>query len=125
MSYQGHGVDISRKAGADLSAAQFKFVSVDANGEVVVAGAGDFAIGVLQNNPGAGELATVRVAGISKVKADAAIAAGARVTPSADGEAATSTVATDNTTGIALEAAGGAGEVIPVCVMHTGTSVAN
>lgn len=125
MSFQGHQTCISLKAGADLSAAQFKAVSVDANGEAVVAGAGDFAVGVLQNNPGLGELATVQIAGISKMKADAAVAAGARIASSADGEAATSTVATDNSIGIALAAAAGAGEIIPVLVVHAGASVAN
>lgn len=113
MSYQARGVDITLPAGADLSAAQFKFVKMTSTG-IAVAGAGEPAVGVLQNKPGIGQPATVRFHGISKVKADAAVARGGIVASSADGEAVVSATAGHIKLGVALEAAGAAGEVIPV-----------
>jgi len=56
-------------ASADLSAAQFKFVSLDASGDVQLATDGDVVIGVLQNKPdAAGEPCEIVVAGLTKVK---------------------------------------------------------
>jgi len=47
----------------------------------------DVPIGVLQNTPASGEQAVVRVAGVSKVSADATLAAGDIIGSSADGQA--------------------------------------
>jgi len=46
-------------AGADLSAAARKFVKFDANGKVVLSGAGDAMAGILQNKPILDEPASV------------------------------------------------------------------
>jgi hypothetical protein len=64
-----HDLDnISRVAGADLSSAQFKFVESNSSGTVTVTNAaGEYVLGVLQNNPASGQAATVAVGGISKV----------------------------------------------------------
>ena len=64
-----HDLDnISRVAGADLSSAQFKFVESNSSGTVTVTNAaGEYVLGVLQNNPTSGNAATVAVGGISKV----------------------------------------------------------
>jgi hypothetical protein len=122
---QGYGTDISLLAGADLSAAQFKAIKVNSSGQAVLAAAGDFAIGVLQNNPASGEAATVRVAGKSKFNGDAAVAAGAKVTASADGQIITATVATDNVLGVCLEAVANAGEVGSLLITTSGVGVAD
>lgn len=53
-------------AGADLTAAQFRFVKISA-GTIVLCGAGEQAAGVLQNAPKQGEAAIVGFSGISKV----------------------------------------------------------
>lgn len=74
--YSGWGSDQSFKAAVDLNDYQYRFViSGSVEGEITFAAtlAGS-ALGVLQNDPRAGEEATVRVAGISKVMADAASA---------------------------------------------------
>ena len=123
MSYQANETCISRLAGADLRTAQFKAVKINSSGQAVLAAAGDFAIGILQNKPNVGEAATIQVHGISKASADAAITAGARVTPSADGQLVTATVATDNTLGVALEGAAAAGVIFPVLILQAGASV--
>lgn len=77
------------EAGGDLSADQFKFVSLAADGQVdVTASAGGNAIGVLLNNPSAaGYAATVVVSGDVMVKAGGTITAGDQIQSSATGEA--------------------------------------
>lgn len=72
-------------AAADLSAKQFCFVKIDASGLVAVCGNGELALGVLQNNPVAGEAADVMVEGVTKVVCSASLAAGAVVGSNASG----------------------------------------
>lgn len=79
----------TRVAAADLSGHQFRFVKLDANGEVVaISGATDLPYGVLQNDPGTGEAAELVLVGITKMSADVALTPGAVVSTSADGQAA-------------------------------------
>lgn len=106
-------LDITFKAGADLSASQFAPVKLGANvNEVVLAGANEEAIGILQNTPTAGKAASVRLAGTSKVKASAAIAKGAAVVAAANGKVVTAGVQPQNILGLALEAAAADGDII-------------
>ena len=60
---------ITKEAGADLSAGQFKFVEIAADGQVdLVGSAGGSGIGVLLNKPNAaGVAATIAVDGVVKV----------------------------------------------------------
>jgi hypothetical protein len=125
MATQGYGVDITLIAAVDFTTKQFHAVKVDAAGKAALAGAGDFAVGILQDNVPAGEAARVRISGKSKMVADAAVAAGAKVTPSADAQGATATVTTDNILGVAASAAAAAGEVFEVIITHSGTGVAD
>lgn len=87
-------------ASADLSADQYKFVSVNSSGEILVnvdAGAKDTAVaGILQNDPdAAGRAGTVAVGGASKVIAGAGgLALGALVTSDATGGGITATTGT-------------------------------
>lgn len=138
MSFQTQGTDITLLAGADLSSSQFRAVTVNSSGRVVAATAGQHAIGVLQNNPTSGQAATIRVGGVSKFAAGAAITlqnGGRLVASDATGRAVAATAATVNTSdagaaadavagsnvlGIALEAAGAAGVVIAVLLTHSG-----
>ena len=82
---------ITLEAGQDLSAKQFRFVELAADGQVdAVASAGGNAIGVLTNDPSAaGRAATVCIAGIAKVVAGGTVAAGAMVQADAAGDAIT------------------------------------
>ena len=59
--------DESFPAGADLTGDQYKIVKLNASGQVVLSGAGELAIGVLQNKPGDGEAAQIRIFGLSRV----------------------------------------------------------
>lgn len=113
MAYEIPGLVVSFPAGGDLSSSQFKFVKLNASGQVVdIAAATDVPIGVLQNNPTSGQGATVMIDGITKLQADAALTVGTAIGPSADGQADAKTLGTDTTEqacGLVLEAAGAAG----------------
>ena len=86
------------KAGADLSAKQFRFVKLDASGDAVVcSGVTDIPIGVLQNKPTSGQAVEVMAIGISKVEGDADLAIGDMIGTSADGQAAAYVAGTDTT----------------------------
>ena len=92
-------------AGEDLSSAQFKFVTLESDGQVDLAdAAGENAIGVLLNDPASGEAATVAVSGKVMVTSGGTIAAGAQVQTDASGDALTA-AAGDVVLGYALEAA--------------------
>ena len=109
----------SWNAAADLSSAQYKFVELGSTGVTVCNAATDNPVGILQNAPKSGEVATVLVAGKSKVQADAALAIGDRIGPSADGQADVKLVGTDVTeyiVGFVTSAASNAGELATVIV---------
>jgi len=92
-------------AGEDLSSAQFKFVTLESDGQVDLAdSAGENAIGVLLNQPTAGKAATVAVSGKVMVTSGGTIAAGAQIQTDASGDALTA-AAGDVVLGYALEAA--------------------
>jgi len=82
MAVHGKMETLQLRAGADLSALQYKAIKID--GTIAVAGSD--AIGILQNKPGAaGEDATVCYFGHAKASAGAAITKGNRVTLTASG----------------------------------------
>lgn len=111
------------KAGADLSALQFRFVNVDATGVIAVTVLGQQAVGVLQNKPKSGEAAdyeAVGGGGIVRVETDGTVAVGERVTTTANGRAAQA-AATQYVYGIALAGDGGsAGALVPVQLVSLG-----
>lgn len=109
------------EASGDLSAAQYRGVVLDANGEVALAGAGERILGVLQNKPSAqGQAATVSGPGdTTKMVAGAAVVLGANVTTDASGDAVTAATG-DYIIGQCRTAAANAGELITVCVTQPG-----
>lgn len=78
MVYSGPGWDLTFTAGEDLSAMQYRFVHLANDTDVDMLDSGtEFPVGILQNAPASGEDAVVRVAGISKLIANDAVAVGA------------------------------------------------
>ena len=124
MAWDGPNLKIpGLTAAANYSAVanQYKFVKLSAAKVVTVCdGTTDKPIGVLQNRPKLGEEAEVVCIGITKVRGDENLAAGASIGTSADGEAATYSVS-DNTkhiVGIVIEdnaAAGGYATAVINC----------
>lgn len=121
MAYESsQPIKISLKAGANLSAEQFKFVKLDTSGNVVVASATtDRPIGVLQNTPLANEAAEVAISGITKVKAGGSASVGNVVFTSASATAVTATIGSAASTfyiqGTFLEDAA-AGQIVSVVI---------
>lgn len=116
MAFDNSVQSVTLPAAADLSAAQFKLVTVNSSGQAAVAGATSLVVGVLQNKPAAaGREATVAYAGVSKVVAGGTIAAGARVTADANGAAIAAASAGDAVLGVALAGAA-SGDLIPVLI---------
>jgi hypothetical protein len=79
MAYEinPYALKITLVAGADLSAAQYKFVKLNSSGQAVLCSAvTDRPIGVLQNNPTSGLEAEVTVSGGTKVVAGGTVAIG-------------------------------------------------
>lgn len=116
MAHEEALICITVPANSDLSALQYKLVTVNSSGRAALAGAGLAADGVLQNNPDAAErpAAVASVPGtVSKVYAGAAVARGALVTPDSSGRAVTAGTG-DVVAGKALAAASGVGSIIPV-----------
>lgn len=116
MAYKAsQPLKITLEAAADLSAKQYYFVKVDADGKAAVCAAlTDVPVGVLQNKPTAGQTAEIVVVGVSKVSSDAALDEGNLIGPSGDGQADARTVGTDGTHYIAgqmLTATGAAGVI--------------
>lgn len=112
-------VVLSIPAGADLSTKQYTFVKLSGTSVISAAAATDLPIGVLVNDPANGETAAVAVSGVVKVKASAAITAGALIGTTSTGLAVSLTAGTDTTKyilGRAVTAAGAANDIITVAV---------
>lgn len=85
MATQGQQIRETFVAGADLSEAQFRFVTAGASG-VTLTGAGEAADGVVINDPADGAAATVVVFGRVIVEAGDGVDAGADITSDATGK---------------------------------------
>lgn len=104
---------ITLKAGADLSAKQYRVGALNASGDVVVAGEKARAVGIIQNNPKEGAT-TVGINGVSRVIAGDVIPCGpvqsdadGAVVPYTDGEIV----------GDVCEPASAAGQIISI-ILH-------
>lgn len=106
---------ISVEAGQDLSANQYRFMAVAADGQIdPVGSSGAAADGVLQDTPAAaGRPANLAIGGVSRVVAGAAVTRGGLVQSDNVGRAINKTT-TGTALGRALAAAGAAGDIIPV-----------
>jgi hypothetical protein len=110
-------------AGEDLSAAQFKFVTLESDGQVDLAdSAGENAIGVCLAGAAAGNAVTVCVSGSVMVTAGGTIAAGAAVQTDASGDALTAATG-DVILGYAREAAVD-GQIIEIEMIQGGNVAA-
>jgi hypothetical protein len=109
-------------AGTDLSAAQFHFVALAADGEVDVAGDGVVVAGVLLNNPLVANAATVAWAGRVIVEAGATVTAGDAIASNATGEAITAATG-DIIVGYARES-GVDGQIIAIDLINGGNAAA-
>lgn len=117
MPFDGGGLDITLPAAADLSAHQYKPVTIDANGRGTVCTANtDIPIGVLQNKPtGTDHPAKVRIYGLSLHKFGAAANEGDMLAAGVEGFG-TVTTAASWSFGVTLLAPGGSGNIQTILV---------
>lgn len=114
-----YAVKITRVAGADLSAAQYKFVEQDSAGNVTVCNnAGDLPIGVLQNAPLQGQEAEVLVVGGTKVVAGAAVTNASIIGTDSAGKAVAKDTSTDFRVGRIIDATGAADGVTVTAIIN-------
>lgn len=130
MAYEfsNYSVKVTLVAGADLSAAQYKFVKLNSSGQAVaVAAITDVPVGVLQNAPTSGQEAEVLIVGGTKLVASEAITLPAFLSVSSTGKA--DKIATTDTTqyvvGQAITAAGADADVITAVVNCANPTRAN
>jgi|TARA_R110002020_G_scaffold122066_6_gene277317 hypothetical protein len=110
-------------AGEDLSAAQFKFVTLESDGQVDLAdAAGENAMGVCLVGGTAGNAVTVCVSGSVMITAGGTVAAGASLQTDASGDAITA-ASGDVVLGYAREA-GVDGQIIEMEMIQGGNLVA-
>lgn len=102
MGYEVPSFTINLVAGADLSAKQYHAVKVDANGNMIAAGAGEVSVGILQDDPSTGQTGTVMVHGVTRAVYGATVAAGASLAADANGKLVAA-VAGNAVIGIALQ----------------------
>lgn len=120
MAYEQALLDVTAKAGSAVGKYYFCELSTSTEGQVDECNAAtDKAYGVTQNSAAAaGDSLDVRVEGITKVTAGAAISLGDYVGPDSAGKAVTKSVPGQRARGIALEAAGADGDIITVLLIH-------
>ncbi len=122
MSQQVGVLDLSFTAGEDLSSNQYYFVYLSDDHTVKLCTTNHVdAIGVLQNEPESGEMATVRVLGTTKAIVAESISVGNRIYVDTDGKANEEDAADDTEArlvGIALEASSEADDIIEILLMH-------
>lgn len=108
-------------ASADLTGSQFLFAIVDGEKTVGLAGNGEAADGVIQNKPDSGQAVALAIPGdTSKVRAGAAVAAGAEVMSNASGEGITLAGSGSVSLGKCLTAVANAAELMTVALSTPG-----
>ena len=117
MSQAAGVLDITFKAGADLTNSQYHFVKLDGSGGIVACGvAKELSIAILQNLPADTKAARVRLLGTSKLVMGGACSENALLTTDANGHGVLANTDKDYVGAIALEASGGADEIIEVLI---------
>ena len=111
-------LDKTFKAGEALTAKQYYFVKLDANGDVVACGHNEVSIGIIQNVPADEKAARVRVLGTSKLVMNEACDEGEALTSTADGDGEVVDAADEYAGAIALEASLAQDQIIEVLITH-------
>ena len=117
MSQAAGVLDLTFKAGADLTNFKYHFVKLDGSGGIVSCGiAKELSTGILQNTPEDTKASRVRLLGTSKLVMGGACSENALLTPDANGHGVLANTDKDYVGAIALEASGGADEIIEVLI---------
>lgn len=133
--YGGFAIDESFKAAVDLSSYQYRFVRAGSvAGEVIYASGGSspMPLGVLQNDPTAGDVASVRLLGVTKLTVNGLLSSdgttasdfgnGDPIVSGSDGKGLHSNACIVNA--IALDTAASTGAIITAFVVPPGMRLA-
>ena len=93
MAFSESNISVSLPAGADLRTHQYKFVSIDSDGNVVLTADDAHADGIVQNAPNTGEPAEVAIMGVAKLACGDAVTRGGDVGSGANGAGKTAATA--------------------------------
>lgn len=108
------------EAGADLSAAQYRFMELTTGQATRINTQGELAVGVLQNAPAAQHRAAeVAYAGVTKVVAGATVTTSVKVMSDNEGRAIDWTTG-NHALGVALEAGAAAGDIFRILLLPLG-----
>lgn len=123
MSFdQGNFQDFPLPASADLSAKQYRFITIDSSGNAAVSSRGALSAGILQDNPAAAtRAARVRPSGISKVVIGGSVTAGQAIVSDANGAGVNASSADNAYMGFALTS-GSSGDIIAMLIQPRGLS---
>lgn len=105
MAVENPGFVLSLTATASLATAQYHAVNLDAANDFscVLAGAGDEAVGIMQDAPAAGQRGNVMTNGMSKAVIGNTIVRGDKLTPDANGHLVKISAPGDAFVALALE----------------------
>ena len=118
MSQAVGALDITLVAGADLSALQYHFIMLDADGKAVKCTANKVSIGILQNTPESEKAARVRVLGTSKLVMNEAVDEAEAITSTDTGAGEVVDLADEYAGAIDLEAATAQNDIVEVLITH-------
>lgn len=104
----------AREAAANLSSSLMIIAKIDNTGKLAVCGNGEYPHGVITEGSVAGKSTTVQTGGLAKVKAGAAVTAGAKVMSNGSGKAITAASAGSTILGIAMNTVLNADEILEV-----------
>lgn len=125
MAIDFGGLDITYIAGESLANYQYRFVHLENDTQVTLLDSGsEWAVGILQNAPAAGEAAVVRVTGTSKLVMNGAVAVGDKikteyVSATDNGKGEKSVSSEDQLRGICIMAAGAEDDVGGVLLVNS------
>jgi hypothetical protein len=109
------GLD-ARLSNEDLRGKELLCATLDTDSNYVLAGNGEYVVGVIQEGGNVGDSTTVMSHGVARVIAGGVVAVGAKVQSNASGQAVTGST---NSIGTALTGASAAGIVIEVDLDRT------
>ena len=115
MAYEQvvEGLQIAQNAGADLSSKVGFLAKVDTDEDIILAGSGQAVLGVIREADVQDRPVTVQCGGFGKVSAGAAFNAGVLLMSDTNGQAVLATSGS-YAFGMAMQAAGGLGEMVSV-----------
>jgi len=130
MSQASNQMVKSMLAGASFASKQYFAVQMTStDNTVIVAGAaaaeGSHVVGIIQNEPGSGEAASIAIGGTSKLSMAAACDQGEKIKSDGNGEGTPVDADQKSVIGIALEASDGDGSIIEVLLTPGGVAQAD